>query len=184
MVRRQFDKSIELMKEAQKLDPLSPIINTGYGLPYYFMRRSERAVKILQEVLETNRSFFPAHIYLGMAYEQNGQFQHAIAEVVEALSLTPDNTFARSLLGYIYAVSGNEDKAREIFAHLNRESNKRYVSPYGMAELCAGLKEKEQALTHLEKLPPNIPGGSFLRMSITGSTACATSRVFRKFCSG
>ncbi|MCY7348540.1 MAG: winged helix-turn-helix domain-containing protein [Pyrinomonadaceae bacterium] len=151
IARGQFADSIELMKEAQKLDPLSPIINVACGLPYYFMRRPERAIKIYREVLETNASFFPGHIYLGMAYEQNGQYEDAVSEFRWALSLTPDNTFARASLGYIYAVSGDEKKARETIEHLNLESSKRYVSPYGMAELYAGLKEKEQALTHLEK---------------------------------
>jgi len=151
IARRQFAESIELMKQAQTLDPLSPIINTACGLPYYFMRRSERAIKIYCETLETNASFFPAHVYLGMAYEQNGQFDEAIAEFHWALSLTPGNTFALASLGYIYAASGDEEKARETIEHLNRESNKRYVSPYGMAEIYAGLKEKEPALTHLEK---------------------------------
>lgn len=151
IARRQFAHAITLMKEAQKLDPLSPIINTACGLPYYFMRRPERAIKIYLEVLETNASFFPAHAYLGMAYEQNGQFENAVAEFHQALALTPDNTFALPSLGYIYAVSGEEEKAREIIEHLDRESNQRYVSPYGMAELYAGLKEKEQALWHLEK---------------------------------
>ena len=151
IARRQFADSIELMKEAQKLDPLSPIINVACGLPYYFMRRSERAIKIYREALETNASFFPAHVYLGMAYEQNGQYEDAAAEAQKALSLTPDSTFALASLGYIYAASGDAEKARETIKHLNRESHKRYVSPYGMAELYAGLKEKERALTQLEK---------------------------------
>ena len=151
MARGQFTDSIELMKQAQTLDPLSPIINVACGLPFYFMRRSERAIKIYRETLETNASFFPAHLYLGMAYEQNGQYENAAVEVQKALSYTPDSTFALASLGYIYAVSGDEEKAREIIEHLNRESHKRYVSPYGLAELYAGLKEKEQALTQLEK---------------------------------
>jgi DNA-binding winged helix-turn-helix (wHTH) protein/tetratricopeptide (TPR) repeat protein len=151
IARRQFADSIGLMKEAQKLDPLSPIINVVCGLPYYFMRRSERAIKIYREALETNASFFPAHVYLGMAYEQNGQFADAVSEFRRALALAPDSTFARASLGYIYAASGDEKKARETIKYLNRESNQRYVSPYGMAELYAGLKEKEQALTQLEK---------------------------------
>ncbi len=150
MARGQFADSIELMKEAQKLDPLSPIINTACGLPYYFMRRSERAIKIYREVLETNASFFPVRVYLGMAYEQNGQFDEAIAEFRQALALTPVNTFARASLAYIYAASGDEQRAGEIIEQLNRESNERYVSPYGIAEIYAGLKEKEQALTYLE----------------------------------
>lgn len=151
IARRQFTDSIELMKQAQKFDPLSPIISVACGLPYYFMRRTERSIKIYLEALETNASFFPAHVYLGMAYEQNGQYEDAFAEAQKALSYTPDSTFALASLGYIYAVSGDEEKARETIEHLNRESHKRYVSPYGMAELYAGLTEKEQALTQLEK---------------------------------
>ncbi len=151
IARRQFTDSIELMKEAQKLDPLSPIINVACGLPYYFMRRPERAIKIYREALETNASFFPGHVYLGMAYEQTGQYEAALTEFRRALELTPGSTFARASLGYIYAASGDEKKARETIEHLNRESNQRYVSPYGMAELYAGLKEKEQSLIHLEK---------------------------------
>ena len=151
MARGRFTDSIELMKRAQTLDPLSPIINVACGLPFYYMRRTERAIKIYREALETNDLFFPAHIYLGMAYEQNGQFEDATAEAQRALSLTPDNTFALASLGYIYAVSGDVKKARETIEHLDRESHKRYVSVYGMAELYAGLNEKEEALIHLEK---------------------------------
>lgn len=151
IARRQFTDSIELMKQAQTLDPLSPIINVACGLPYYFMRRSERAIKIYRESLETNASFFPAHIYLGMAYEQNGQYEDAVSEFQRALSYSPDNTSALASLGYIYAASGDEEKAREIIEQLKVESNKRYVSPYRIAELYAGLKEKEHALTQLEK---------------------------------
>ncbi len=151
IARRQFADSIELMKQAQTLDPLSPIINVACGLPFYFMRRSERAIKIYREVLETNPSFFPAHLYLGMAYEQNGQYEDAVSEFQRALSYTPGNTFALASLGHVYAVSGNEEKALEIIGQLDAESKKRYVSPYGMAEIYAGLKEKEQALTELEK---------------------------------
>ncbi|MDQ3373555.1 MAG: tetratricopeptide repeat protein, partial [Acidobacteriota bacterium] len=151
LTRRRFADSIELMKQAQTLDPLSPIINTACGLPFYFMGDYERAIEIYREVLETNAAFFPAHVYLGMAYEQNGQYEDAISLFRRALSYTPGNTFALASLGYIYAVSGDEEKAREIIERLKVESNKRYVSPYGMAETYAGLKEKEQALTQLEK---------------------------------
>lgn len=151
IARRQFADAIELMKKAQRLDPLSPIINVVCGLPYYFMRRAERAIKIYREVLETNESFFPVRVYLGMAYEQDGQFDEAIAEFRQALAITPDNTFARASLGFIYAASGDEEKAREIIEFLEDESVERYVSPYGMAELYAGLKQNEQALAYLEK---------------------------------
>jgi TolB-like protein/DNA-binding winged helix-turn-helix (wHTH) protein len=38
IARRKFAEAIGLMKQAQKLDPLSPIINTVCGLPFYYLR--------------------------------------------------------------------------------------------------------------------------------------------------
>ena len=56
--RRRFAESIELMKQAQSLDPLSPIINTVCGLPFYYMRRYERAIKIYKDALENDEFVF------------------------------------------------------------------------------------------------------------------------------
>jgi len=119
-------------------------------LPFYYMRRFERAIEIYRDVLETDAGFFPGHFYLAMAYEQNGQYEEAVAAHHRALSGSP-NTMAFTSLGYTYAVSGEEEKAREIIEQLTGASNKKYVSPYGLAEIYTGLKEKEQALSQLEK---------------------------------
>ncbi len=151
MARQKFAESIELMKQAQTLDPLSPIINVACGLPFYFMRRYERAIEIYLEALENDASFFPGHAYLSMAYEQNGQYEEAISSIRRALFYSPDSTFALTSLGHTYAISGDQEKAREIFEQLNAESNARYIPSYGMAEIHAGLNEKQQALSYLEK---------------------------------
>jgi DNA-binding winged helix-turn-helix (wHTH) protein/TolB-like protein/Tfp pilus assembly protein PilF len=151
MLRKQFAESIELMKQAQILDPLSPIINIACGLPFYYMRRYDRAIEIYREVLETDAMFFPGYAYLCKAYEQNHQFEDALMTVRQALVYAPNNTFALTSLAHIYAVSGNEEKAWEIVEQLKTDSSKRYITPYGLAEIYAGLKEKELALTHLEK---------------------------------
>jgi DNA-binding winged helix-turn-helix (wHTH) protein/TolB-like protein/tetratricopeptide (TPR) repeat protein len=151
IMRQQFAESIELMKQAQMLDPLSPIINIACGLPFYYMGHYERAIEIYREVLETDASFFPGYAYLGMAYEQNGQYEEAVSATRQALLYAPDNTFALTSLAHIYAVSGNEEESQEIVERLKIESNKKYITPYGMAEIYAGLKEKEKVLTYLEK---------------------------------
>ena len=151
IMKGRFADSIKLMKQAQTLDPLSPIINTACGLPFYYMRRYERAIEIYREVLETDASFFPGYAYLGMAYGQNRQYEEAVSATHQALSCAPDNASALTTLAHIYAVSGRQQKAWEIVERLENESNKRYITPYGMAEIYAGLNEKEKALTHLEK---------------------------------
>jgi TolB-like protein/Tfp pilus assembly protein PilF len=151
LARGKFAESIELMKTAQALDPLSPIINTVYGLPFYYMRRSDRAIQIYREVLETDAAFFPGHAYLAMAYEQNGQYAEAAASLLRALSHSPGNTFAQASLAHVHAVSGDKKKARRIVERLKATASEKYVSPYGLAEVYAALGETEQALAELEK---------------------------------
>ena len=115
------------------------------------MRRYERAIRIYCDVIETDASFFPGHAYLGWAYEQNGQLKDAAAATLRALELSPGNTFALTSLGHIYAVSGEPEKARQIIGQLKSESNKRYITPYGMAEVYAGLRETGKVLAYLEQ---------------------------------
>ncbi len=150
-MRRNFAESIALMKQAQTLDPLSPIINIACGLPFYYMRRYDRAIDIYRNALEIEASFFPGYAYLGMAYEQNGQYEDAILTTNQALLLAPNNTFALTSLAHIYAVSGRIEKSLEIVERLKDLSAKNYVTAYGMAEIYSGLQENDLALTQLEK---------------------------------
>ena len=151
MPSRRFDESIAQMKVALQLDPLSLIINTGIGLPYYFLRRYDEAIELYQKALDMDPSFFPAHIYLGLAYEQKMMYEEAVSEFHKALSFSQDNTFFMAWLGHTLAVSGEKDKAEQMLARLNELSKQKYVSCYGIAEIYAGLGDKEQALFWLEK---------------------------------
>ena len=151
IARREFDRSIELMKRAQMLDPLSQIINTVCGLPFYYMRRYDRAINIYREVLETDSSFFPAYAYLAMAYEQNGQLAEARSAIDSALKLATGNTIATASLAYLQAISGDENSAHETIANLIHASVNRYVPAYAIAEVYAGLGDIERSLKALEK---------------------------------
>jgi hypothetical protein len=55
-----------------------------------------------------------------------------------------------SLLGHAYAASGKKSEARRILAELDKQKQ-RYVSPYTVATIYAGLGEKDQAFKWLEK---------------------------------
>ena len=53
--------------------------------------------------------------------------------------------------GYIYAIAGMKDKAREVLDHLEKLSAEMYVSPYGRAAIYAGLGDKDRAIEWLGK---------------------------------
>jgi hypothetical protein len=54
-------------------------------------------------------------------------------------------------LGHVYARSGQRAAAQKVIADLQVTARRRYVSPYDIATIYAGLGDKEQALAWLEK---------------------------------
>lgn len=54
-------------------------------------------------------------------------------------------------LGHAYAESGNKVEAQKVLDELNSMSQQRYVSPYGIAVVYVGLKDREQAYKWLER---------------------------------
>ena len=56
-----------------------------------------------------------------------------------------------ALLGHAYAVSGKRVEAEQVLRDLEQLQCQRYVSPYTVAAIYAGLGNQEQAFTWLEK---------------------------------
>ena len=82
--------------------------------------------------------------------EQKGPFAEALAELNKASRLN-DLPQVRAALGHLQAVSGQRTEAQTVLAELHETARRKYVSPYDIAALYAGLGETEQALTWLEK---------------------------------
>ncbi len=145
--QRNAEALVEL-KQAQQLDPLSLIINANLGLLPYFARRYDEAIDQFKRTLELDQNFAFAHFFLGWAYEQKGDHAQALVEFRRAAQI--DETPATlTYLGHGLATSGNRAEALTISAKLQSLSQQRYVSPYYLAILSAGLGEKERALDHL-----------------------------------
>jgi serine/threonine protein kinase/Tfp pilus assembly protein PilF len=147
----RFDEGLEQLKQAEQLDPLSLIINSDLGLPYFFARQYDRAVEQWQKTVELDPDFWLAHYALALVYEQQGRYDEAIAESRKALNLFGDSPWVLAGLGHIYAVSGRRDEAHQVLNELKARGEGRYISPFDMALIYAGLGEKEEALRWLEK---------------------------------
>jgi TolB-like protein/DNA-binding winged helix-turn-helix (wHTH) protein/Tfp pilus assembly protein PilF len=150
-MRGQSDEAMIEMRRAQELDPLSLIINANVGWLSYFARRDDQAIEQLQKTLEMDPTFSSAHVKLAWAYEQKEMPLQAIAEFQKVLSQSPDDPALRALLSHAYAVAGRRREAMRIMTELKRQSQRRYVSPYLIALIHAGLGEKDQAFAWLER---------------------------------
>lgn len=145
----RFDEAIAEARRAQELEPLSFISNLHLGWILYLAGRYDEAIDHCKKLLDVDPNFFPAHRYLGLAYEQKGMYREAISEFEKGVKLS-DSPLMIALLGHAHAASGNKIEARRVLAELERQKQK-YVSPYTVAAIYAGLGEKDQAFKWLEK---------------------------------
>lgn len=147
----RHNESIVNLQMAQALDPLSLSINTGMGVSYYMARRYEDAIEQYRKALEMDATFTVAHEHLGSALLQTGNYDEAIAEFEAAARLDASDIGLRASLGHAYAVKGQRDKAEEIVSELTETPRGRYVSPYFMVEILAGLNRVDEAFQWLER---------------------------------
>jgi DNA-binding winged helix-turn-helix (wHTH) protein/TolB-like protein/Flp pilus assembly protein TadD len=145
----RFDEAIAEAKRAEELEPLSFISNSHLGWILYLAGRYDEAIAHCKRLLEVDPNFFPARRYLGLVYEQKGMYKEAIDQFQQGAKLS-GSPLMLSLLGHAYAASGNRSEALRILSELDQQKQ-RYVSPYTVATIYAGLGKKDEAFKWLEK---------------------------------
>jgi len=148
----RFDEAFEQLKQAEKIDPLSLVIQVHIGWVYYYTRKYDLAIDRYLHVLEMDSNFAWAHMHLGQAYEQKGMLKEAIEEMLKAHSLSSIIQHRyEARLARLYAVSGNRQEAAKMLNKLLETQKTRYVSPHSLALVYSGLGDKAQAIEWLEK---------------------------------
>ncbi|HKY45286.1 MAG TPA: tetratricopeptide repeat protein [Pyrinomonadaceae bacterium] len=145
----RFDEAIAEAKRTEELEPLSFVASSHLGWIYYLAGDNDKAIEQCRKILELDPSSFPARRYLGLAYEAKGMYAEAIAEFQTGVKLS-GSPLMLALLGHAYAVSGKTTEAKQVLADLQQLQGQRYVSPYTVAAIHAGLGDQDQAFKWLE----------------------------------
>jgi DNA-binding winged helix-turn-helix (wHTH) protein/tetratricopeptide (TPR) repeat protein len=148
---RSLEESLDYLNRARELDPLSPIIHTAVGIPLHQHRRYQEAVRLYTQVLESEASFAPAYYYLGMSYEQLGDYEQAISNLNRAAEIGGRTAPFLGALGHCYGLSGNRDEAVKLLQELEARAALRYVSPYNVMLIHLGMGETELAFDWLAR---------------------------------
>jgi len=145
----RFDEAIAEAKRTDELEPLSFVASSHLGWIYYLSGQNDNAIEQCRKILERDPSSFPARRYLGLAYEAKGMYPEAIAEFQTGVKLS-GSPLMHALLGHAYAVSGRTAEAKQVLNDLQQLQAQRYVSPYTVAAIYAGLGDQAQAFKWLE----------------------------------
>jgi len=140
------------MKQAQELDPLSPVIGAGTAYVYVLKNDLDSAVEQCQRTLELDPNSPLTHELLGIAYLKQRRYEEATAEFEKAVELSgrANNRYLSSL-GYCYAVTGRRGEASAILKELEDRYAKRGGKGQFLAGVYAGLGERDKAFAWLER---------------------------------
>ncbi len=147
----RFDEAVAERERCRQLEPILPISIADVGYPLYYAGRYDEALLHYQKALEIDPNFSWGHLWIGQVYVQQGLYDKAFIEIRKAVELSGGNVRQIATLGHAYAVAGKRDEALKILDELQRPAAQKYVSPFFVALIYAGLGEKDQAFAWLEK---------------------------------
>jgi serine/threonine protein kinase/Tfp pilus assembly protein PilF len=147
---RLEEATVEL-KRALELDPLSLLINRNMGRVFIYKKQYDQAIEQERKALELEANFVQAYVDLGWVYVEESRYKEATAEFEKALTISPSNLGVLSTLGYAYALEDRKADARTVLDQLRELSKREYVAPLLVAQIYAGLGEKDRALEWMEK---------------------------------
>jgi TolB-like protein/DNA-binding winged helix-turn-helix (wHTH) protein/Flp pilus assembly protein TadD len=149
-IQGRHDEALVEAKRALELDPLNLMIGTWVGLRYYLARRYDSAIEQSQKTVDLDPNFAAAHLILGESYVQQGTHKEGLDELQKAAGLSGDSPLYMAQVGVSLALAGEKKEALRVIRELQDISGKRYVSPYGVAQIYAALNDKEQTYKWLE----------------------------------
>jgi len=145
----------EVLEQAQKLDPLSPIIATFIGRAYYFAGRNQDSIDQYKKILASDPDFLVARTYLILSEEQAGDIGEALLQA---------QTFASQIgVGYsrirelrlAWQADGErgywKGMLRQRLSHPSGSGGRSSTSDLELAAIYTRLGDKEHAFPLLER---------------------------------
>jgi TolB-like protein/DNA-binding winged helix-turn-helix (wHTH) protein/Flp pilus assembly protein TadD len=148
---RQQGEAETVMRRARGLEPLNPFVHAMSSQVAFQGRDYRGALEHARHALVVDPEFWIGYMQSGQAYEQLGQPDLALDAFNNAARFSSGNTKAISHRGYVLAKANRTEEAREILNTLEAVSRERYVPPYALALVHAGLGEREATFEWLDR---------------------------------
>ena len=146
----RFDEAIKAQESVLSRLPLDLNMNMDSAGILLSAGKTDRSIEQSRKALELDPNFWWAYQTLGLAYERKKQYVEAIAALEKACSL--DNSpWNLGYLGAVYGIAGRDADAKRVVDKLKELSKHRYVSPYNIAVVYAGLNDKDEAFEWLDR---------------------------------
>jgi adenylate cyclase len=159
------DAGLNLIIQAQELDPGAPVLAADVAWAGIDLGRYELAATYLDKATRLEREFWLAQELRGVLLALQGNYAEAIPWADKAVQNSGRNVEALATLGWIHGKAGDSAGAREILAELLATTQPRAPAPVHLCWVYAGLNQPEDAIRQLrEAARVRDPGLFFLRV--------------------
>lgn len=166
------DEAIAELREAERLDPLSPMISINLGDQLLSQGRSKEAQDQYRKVVESSPDFPYAYSRLGLALLKESRYEEAILEIRKSIELFGNLEISVPDLIYAYSLAGQKEEAQKLLAKLRLRSTRHFISSVFLALAHAGVGDNDKAIEFLRialdqkssQLRPNINEPQFDRL--------------------
>ena len=139
------------MRRARELDPLNPLSHAMSSQVEFQARNYPAALDHARQAIALDPEFWIGHIEQGQALDRMNLAEPAIEALVKAGRFSGQNSKTVSFRGYVLAKAGRSDEAREVLKTLQAAARERYVPPYAVALVHAGLGERDAVFESLDR---------------------------------
>lgn len=140
-------ESAEQCNQAQELDPFDADLLGCRAWHDLWAGEYDSAIDYSRRALSLDPKEGFAPLIMGWTYEQKGMFQEAISSFRK---MAPGPTQTAQVV-HALAASGRPEAARDFLKQFIENSKKKYVSPYEIAVIYAGLGEASNAVSWMQK---------------------------------
>lgn len=138
------------------------------GVNEYYAKNYADAILSFNKAIEANPEYSDAYNYLGIVYDNQGDYNQALYYYKKAFEIKPTDAVIANNLGIVYAVQKDYDNARW-YTNKAIELNPNYYNAYNnLGWISQTLGEKETALDHFLKAHELDPTNAYACKHIGG----------------
>jgi Tfp pilus assembly protein PilF len=144
------EEALDELKIARQFDPQSPTFASNIAWTLYNAGRFDEAEAQLKQSIRRDPDYARAYTTLGEVYMEQGKFDEAFDAFQKARRLSPD-VLSETAVAHLYAISGRRAEALKMAASFESKVLKNELPPFLLAEVYAGLNDRDKAFFWLER---------------------------------
>jgi TolB-like protein len=145
----RHQEAIGLALHAHRLEPLSVSSNTQASMAYFYGGDYDSALPFIRRALELTPYFLMGHAWLGRIEVERGNWDGAMSAFNHALDMSNQAPFAKALLAYAHAGSGDVSKASAMLRDLDHDKTDQCFPAYDVSAVQSILNQEEKALQNI-----------------------------------